>query len=243
MGDNDSRPVAVITGASSGVGLDLAGLLALQGKCPTVMVARSKDKLERAAEKISSEGGDCLPYAADISREEEVVALSDHVEKQYGRVNFLINNAGLGVFKPLHETSKEEWNLMHETMVLGTFFCTKYLLPLILKAGLPRHILINSSYWGYRGDVCDCTAYNSAKFAQRGLAQSLREELRKDRVKVTCLLPASIDTPFFDGECSWEHTPERILSSKGVAQVIYDILHYRGNLVVEEAIIQAIDPD
>ncbi|MFO7951347.1 MAG: SDR family oxidoreductase [Bacillota bacterium] len=188
-------------------------------------------------------GGGCLPYALDIRNENEVAALGEELKERYGRVNFLINNAGQGIFKPLPDITVDEWNLMHETMVLGSFLCTKYLLPLILDAENPRHILINSSFWGQQGCVANCSAYNSAKFAQRGLAQSLREELRRENVKVTCFLPASIDTPFFDGDFSWKHTPEKILSPEDLAEVVYDILHYPGNLVVEEITIQAVDPD
>ncbi len=244
MGKNvEQKPVAVVTGASSGVGKDIASILALKGGCLTILVSRSKEKLSNAAAEISGQGGECLSYAADIRSEEEMAAMAEEIKKRYGRVNFLINNAGQGIFKAIGDLIVDEWNLMHETMVLGSFLCTKHLLPLMVNAAGYRHILINSSFWGVEGRVAKCTAYNSAKFAQRGFAQSLREELRQQGVKVTCFLPASIDTPFFDGEDTWEHTPERILSSKDLAQVVYDILYYPGNLVVEEMAVQAIDPD
>ncbi len=239
----EGKTIIVITGASSGLGRDLAINLAKHKENHVVLTARSENKLTEVAEQINSTGGKAYVFAADITEERDVIALSEFLKNTFGRVNVLINNAGLGIFKPLVDLSSEEWKVMNDTMVYGTFLCTKYILPLILDSVEPRHIIINSSFWGIKGDTPLCTAYIAAKFAQRGMSLSLREELRYHNVKVTCLMPGSIKTPFFDYGGGWPHDPNRILSSEDLAEVVNDIIHYKGNLVVEEIVVQAVNPD
>ncbi len=243
MINNENKTIIVITGASSGMGRDLAISLAKHKENHVVLTARSENKLAEVAEQINSAGGKAYVFAADITEERDVIALSEFLKNTFGRVNVLINNAGLGIFKPLVDLSSEEWKVMNDTMVYGTFLCTKYILPLILESVEPRHIIINSSFWGIKGDTPLCTAYIAAKFAQRGMSLSLREELRYHNIKVTCLMPGSINTPFFDYGGGWPHDPNRILSSEDLAEVVNDIIHYKGNLVVEEIVVQAVNPD
>ena len=241
---SDGKTIIVITGASSGFGKDMAINLSKHKNNHVVLTARSESKLVELTETINSMGGNACMFTADITEESDVVALSEYLKSKFGRANVLINNAGLGIFKPLIELTSEEWKVMNDTMVYGTFLCTKYILPLILDSEEdPRHIIINSSFWGIKGDTPLCTAYIAAKFAQRGLSLSLREELRYHNIKVTCLMPGSINTPFFDHGGGWPHDPNRILSSEELAEVVNDIIHYKGNLVVEEIVIQGVNPD
>ncbi len=239
----NSKTVVVITGASSGLGRDISITMAKNKNHHIVMVARNKVKLEEVKDTIEQNGGSATFYAADISSEEEIKGLANYLKEGFGKVNILINNAGLGIFKPMIELTSEEWKAMQDTMIFGTFICTKYLLPMILCANEPRHVLINSSYWGLKGDTPLCTAYIASKFAQRGISLSLREELRYHNIKVTCLLPGSIQTPFFDHGGGWPHDPNRILSSEDLAELVNDIVNYKGNLVVEEVVIQGVNPD
>ena len=237
----DSR-IIVITGASSGVGEYAARRLGRDKENHLVLVARREENLAKLADEITSLGGSATIFPADVTDEDSVKDLSYYLGEAYGRVNVLFNNAGLGIFRPLIELEPQEWKLMNDVMVYGTFLCTKHLLPLMMEATEPRHVLVNSSLWGFRGDTALCTAYVAAKFAQRGLTLSLREELRHHDIKVTCLMPGSIDTPFFDDN-SWAHDPTRILDPEELAEVIRDIIEYRGNLVIEDVVIQSINPD
>ncbi len=239
----NSKTVVVITGASSGLGRDLSITMSKNKDHHIILVARNKEKLSEVKDIIVENGGHASFYTADISNEEEIKDLADYLKEAFGKVNILINNAGLGIFKPMIDLTSEEWKLMQDTMIFGTFLCTKYLLPMILQANEPRHVLINSSYWGIKGDTPLCTAYVASKFAQRGISLSLREELRYHNIKVTCLLPGSIHTPFFDHGGGWAHDPKRMLSSEDLAELINDIVHYKGNLVVEEVVVQGINPD
>jgi len=239
----EAKKVAVITGASSGIGRETAIYLAVHGGYTSVLVSRSEENLVKTKEAIEGEGGQALVFPADISKETQVRKLQRFLAKELGRVNVLFNNAGVGIFKPLHELSGQEWKTMHDTMVLGSFLCTRYLLPMIMETETPRHIIINSSMWGIRTNRALCTAYVSAKCAQRALAASLREELRPYNIKVTCLLPGSVDTAFYHYGGGWPHNPERILRARDIAKVVEHIISCEGNVTLEEVVIQGVNPD
>lgn len=238
----NEQQIIVVTGASSGIGRDTAFKLSQSKENTIILIARNAEKLQVIADTIGRGGGNAVPYPMDITDEEQVVALAEFLEDKYEYVSVLFNNAGLGIFKPVVETSTKDWLEMHNTMVYGTFIMTKHLIPLLINSAGMKHIVINSSYWGMRGDTPLCSGYVAAKFAQRGFSLSLREEVRVHGIKVTCLMPASVNTPFFDNN-GWVHDPHRILESEDLAKVIADIIQYPGNLVVEDIIIQSINPD
>jgi len=240
---DETQKVAVITGASSGIGRETAIYLAVHGGYTSVLVSRNEENLVKTKETIEGEGGQALVFPADVSRETQVKKLQRFLAGELGKVNVLFNNAGVGIFKPLHELSGQEWKTMHDTMVLGSFLCTRYLLPLIMETETPRHIIINSSMWGIRTNRALCTAYVSAKCAQRAMAASLREELRAYNIKVTCLLPGSVDTAFYHHGGGWPHNPERILSARDVAKVVEHIISCEGNVTLEEVVVQGVNPD
>lgn len=231
--------VVVITGASSGVGREMA--LTLSRQAQVVAVARSEQKLAQ----LQNEVGERLSvFVGDMSKEDEISALTEYVNNKFGKLNILINNAGMGTFKPLLETETAEWREMHDTMVLGTFLCCRYLIPLIQQAGYNerRQVIINASRWAEQGRIKFCSGYVAAKFAQRGLSQVLREELRYEGIKVILLMPGSIDTPFFDNS-GWTHDPGRILDPKAIAKMTKQVINQPNGYVVEEVIFQAINPD
>ena len=241
------KNIVVITGASSGVGRDIVLKLAEQNNNHIVMVARNQDKMNKLKEEIDGNeeyNSTCSVFQCNVGKEADVVKLTNYIEKEIGKVNVLFNNAGLGIFGSTTDMSADDWDIMHDTMVKGTFLCCKYLTPLILKSSFEekRHILINGSYYGANGRVSLCSGYIAAKFAQRGFAMSLREELRHQNIKVTVILPGSINTPFFDNT-GWMHDPNRILNSEELAKAIVDLISYNSNFVVEEVLIQAINPD
>lgn len=238
------KTVVVITGASSGVGKDAAIELSKNENYHIVLVARNAEKLNETKQEIENHNGNAYNFATDISIESGVKDLAEYIEKTFGKLNVLINNAGMGIFKPIVDLELDEWNLMHDTMVVGTFLCCKYLIPLILKSNHEekRQIIINSSFWGQYGRTPLCASYIAAKFAQRGFSLSLREELRHQNIKVICLMPGSIDTPFFS-EGGWVHDPNRILNSKEIAKMLNDLVKYNSNFVIEEIVVQAINPD
>ncbi|MBW2995386.1 SDR family NAD(P)-dependent oxidoreductase [Candidatus Woesearchaeota archaeon] len=231
--------VALVTGASSGIGKAIAEKLCREG-VKVALLSEKPDELEKVAEEIRNNGGDAFAAPAGLTKQEEVKAAVDKVLEHYKGVDILVNNAGLGMFKNIEDLTVEEWDLHINVMLRGHFLVTKYLLPQLYekKAG---HIIFLSSLWAKKF-CAKCSAYTAAKFGIRGFVQSLREEARPHNVKVTNVMPGTVKSPFFD-KAEWTTDLSKALETEDVANLISDLLKYPDRAVVEEVILQAIQPD
>ncbi|TDF97522.1 SDR family NAD(P)-dependent oxidoreductase [Paenibacillus piri] len=185
--------IAVITGASSGLGAILARQLSERGAVP-VLMARSEDKLSLAAAALA--GRPHGMYKLDVTSTEQVMRTMQQVMDRYGRIDILINNAGYGVFESFVEASLEEIESMMDVNYLGTVRCTKAVLPYMLKAG-SGHIVNIASMAGKIGSA-KSSGYAATKHAVLGFTNSLRQELAGSGVSLTAVNPGPIDTPFFE---------------------------------------------
>ncbi len=185
--------VAIITGASSGLGRATARVLAGAGM-KLIVTARRADRLIELAEQVSALGGACLPVvgdAAEPSIAEQCVALA---QKQFGRVDVLVNNAGAGMYKQFVDSSIEEFDTMMRANVRSGFVFSRCVAP-HLVAQRSGDIVFVSSVAGLVGTPNEAV-YCASKFAQVGLAQSLAEELHPFGVKVCVLCPGGMKTEF-----------------------------------------------
>jgi NADP-dependent 3-hydroxy acid dehydrogenase YdfG len=181
--------IAVVTGASSGIGMATARELAGQGFHP-VMTARRRDRLDALVTQI---GG--TAYTLDIRDAAAITAFALWVQREFGRVDVLVNNAGLALGRePLAETSDDDWVRMMETNVLGVARMTRALLP-SLRQPPSAHIVNIGSVAGfdvYKGG----SGYTSSKHALRAITQSLRLELNGEPIRVTEVAPGMTETEF-----------------------------------------------
>jgi len=188
--------VVVITGASAGIGRALAIELAKEG-AQLVLAARRLDRLE---ELNASIGGAHLCVKTDVSNEAECQSLIKATINRFGRLDTLVCNAGYGLLSTVADTSAREMQAIFQTNVFGTTDCIRAAVPVLrrqeLKEGWRGQIMIVSSAAGRRGIPC-FGAYSATKFAQLGLAESLRIELRSWRIAVTSVHPIGTDTDFF----------------------------------------------
>jgi NAD(P)-dependent dehydrogenase (short-subunit alcohol dehydrogenase family) len=187
MGKFQGR-VIVVTGADRGIGLAIAQALAGEG-ARLVLVARDRDKLKRAARQV---GGGAVQIAADVTRPADVNRLFRAVRKKHGRLDVLVNNAGVFTYKPFVRTTLKDWRDNIETNLTSIFLTVHAALPLLAKSKAPHlvNVLSISSIQAF----ANCSAYCAAKFGALGLTRVLREELRGDRIRVTAVLPGTTDT-------------------------------------------------
>lgn len=185
--------VAVITGASSGIGAIMAQQLAAQGAIP-VLMARSVEKLGAAAAALN--GREHAVYSLDVTSTAQVTAVMEQVLERFGRIDILINNAGYGVFETFLSASLDEIEQMMDVNYMGTVRCTKAVLPHMVKRG-SGHIVNIASMAGKIGSA-KSTGYSATKHAVLGFTNCLRQELNGTGVYVTAINPGPIDTPFFD---------------------------------------------
>jgi NAD(P)-dependent dehydrogenase (short-subunit alcohol dehydrogenase family) len=181
----------LITGASRGIGLAIARALGGAG-AELILVARKRGLLARAAQQIP---GTVMSLPVDVTKPADVNRLMTRIKTQIGRLDVLINNAGVFTFKPFAQTTLEDWKSNIETNLTSIFLTTHAALPLLKRSqGDVLNILSVSS----RVAFANCSAYTAAKFGALGLTGVLRRELRADGIRVMAALPGMTDTRMKD---------------------------------------------
>ena len=189
--------VAVITGASAGIGWSTAVALAEEG-ANLVLTARRSERLKKLEDMVHKAGGQAVSIAGD-AREEEIARMTiNKALETYGSLNILINNAGMGNYKNIIDTEPAEYDEMMDTNVRSTFLFTRYAVPLMVKQGSGTILIISSmaGIYGFAGEAVYC----ATKFAQVGFAQALDKELRPFGIKVGVICPGGVKTEFALGK-------------------------------------------
>lgn len=183
--------VAVITGASKGLGKQMAEALAEAGAA-VALVARNQKLLEGVREEIASRGGKAQAFVADVTSEAAVAALADDVQSRVGVPDILINNAGINLRKPLHEFTLEEWHGVMHTNLDGPFLCTRAFVPGMIKKQFGRILNMTStmSHVSLRGRA----AYSASKSGLLGMTKALALELAAFNITVNGISPGPFAT-------------------------------------------------
>lgn len=183
--------VAAVTGASSGIGEATALMLAERGAA-VALGARREDRISELAEKISADGGTALAIPTDLAEEPSARAFIETASSELGRLDFLINNAGVMLLGPVHDADTEHWRRMVDVNVLGLLWCTHAALPVMAKQD-SGHIVNVSSVAG-RTAGPGSAVYNLTKWGVVGFSEGLRQEVLDMGVRVTVIEPAYVET-------------------------------------------------
>jgi short-subunit dehydrogenase len=189
-----SRVVA-ITGASAGIGRATALRLARDGAA-VVVCARRADRLEAVVAEIAAAGGQAVPVVADVRSGADMETLVARALERFGRLDVMMCNAGFGVAGAIDEVPPDQMQRLMDINYTGTYHATRAALA-VFRRQQSGHIVIVSSIVGKRG-VPYMGAYAATKFAQTGLAECLRAELRGTSIHVSVVFPVSTETEFFD---------------------------------------------
>jgi short-subunit dehydrogenase len=187
--------VVAITGASAGIGRATALRLARDGAA-LVVCARRADRLAAVAADIAAAGGQALPIAGDVTREEDMAQLVARAVDRFGRLDVMMCNAGFGVAGAIDDITPDQMQKLMDVNYTGTYHATRAALP-VFRRQRSGHLIIVSSIVGKRG-VPYMGAYSATKFAQVGLAECLRSELAGSSIHVSVVFPVSTETEFFD---------------------------------------------
>jgi NADP-dependent 3-hydroxy acid dehydrogenase YdfG len=189
--------IALVTGASSGIGEATARRLAEEG-ASVVLVARRHDRLEALATEIEQTGGSALPVQADIADRTQAEAAVQQSIEQFGRLDILVNNAGLMLLGPIVDADPDEWDRMIAINAQGLLYMTHAALPHLLKAAEdgPRQVadIVNISSVAGRVAGKGFGVYNLTKFGVNGFTESLRQEVTERHVRVGVLEPGAVTT-------------------------------------------------
>jgi NADP-dependent 3-hydroxy acid dehydrogenase YdfG len=191
MADPLEGKVALITGASSGIGEATAVALAAEGAAVS-LGARRKDRIDALAERISGDGGRALAIESDITDEAAANALVERTASELGGLDILVNNAGVMLLGPVAGADTEHWRRMVYVNLLGLLYCTHAALPVMGEGG-SGHILNVSSVAG-RIATMGSAVYNMTKWGVVAFSEALRQEVLHANVRVTCVEPGFVET-------------------------------------------------
>jgi 3-oxoacyl-[acyl-carrier protein] reductase len=213
--------VAIVTGAGRGTGRSIALALAGQGLAIT-LVARSRPELEQVAAEIEASGGRALVAPADVADEQQAAQVVADTVAAFGRLDLLVNNAGLGRYGPLETYPLDDWQRTLATNLTGPFLMSRAALPHLRRQPGSAIISIGSgaSLQGY----ANLAAYAASKFGLRGFMQSLAQEAPE--VKVCTILPGSILTDFGPrARAEKAASGQKYLAPEDVAEAVLFLLH------------------
>lgn len=195
MSDNIEGKVVVITGASSGLGEATARLLSAQG-ASVVLGARRVDRLKSLADELTGAGGKALAITMDVTHRDEVKRLVDAAVQANGRVDVMINNAGLMPQSLLERLKIDEWDRMIDVNIKGVLYGIAAVLP-YMKAQEAGHIINISSVAGHKVGP-GSAVYAATKHAVRALSEGLRQEVKPYNIRTTVISPGAVATELPD---------------------------------------------
>ena len=187
--------IALVTGASSGIGEATAQALA-QGGAKVAVAARRREKLDALVSRIQAGGGQAVALTADVSSPEAAAKMVQDAEAHFGRLDILVNNAGVMYLEPTAEADLGRWRHMLELNVLGLIAASQAALP-GMRARRDGHIVNIASTAGRIANP-NSAGYSATKFGVVGFSEALRKELVKDRVRVTVVEPGIVETELRD---------------------------------------------
>jgi len=185
-----------VSGGSSGIGLAIARTLGEEGYALTVS-ARRPEKLEEAAEGLRSEGYDVLSVPANMTSEDEVVGLVSAHRERFGRLDVLVNNAGVGFGQPIGEIVTKRLDMQLDVNLRSIIIATREALPLLLEAGAEHRkaLIVNTASIAGKSGQGWLSVYSASKFGVVGFSQATQRELDGKGIQVMALCPGFVDTP------------------------------------------------
>lgn len=213
-----SGKFAVVTGGTKGIGKAIAEALAVAG-ASVAICGRSQAEITSTVAGINPRiRGIAIGKVVDLRNSDEVSGFFEFVDSEFGGIDILVNNAGVGIFRSVRDLTISDWRTTLETNLSAVFYCCHEALPrMIIRGG---GSIINISSLAGRNPFAGGAAYNASKFALNGFSEALMLDHRNDNIRVTYVMPGSVDTGFSprSERAPWKIAPE------DVAQVVMDVL-------------------
>jgi NAD(P)-dependent dehydrogenase (short-subunit alcohol dehydrogenase family) len=224
---------ALVTGGGRGIGAAIALKLAGLG-ATTIVCGRTLARLQHTAGQIRSAGGQGEAMACDVADWNSVAALAERVQKTFGRLDVLVNNAGIGWSGgPLHTMPPEKWDPVLNTNLRGVFYTIRAFAPLMISGG--GGDIINISSIAGKNALPNGAAYSASKWGLNGLTYSVAEELRGHNIRVAVICPGSTHTEFSRHEGK---SPDKMLMPEDVAHAVAMLVTQRPQAFVSEVILR-----
>ncbi|GAC1426722.1 MAG: SDR family oxidoreductase [Candidatus Velthaea sp.] len=240
---SDTHKVALITGASSGIGAATARELASRGY-HLALAARRRDALEVVASEVRTQGGGAIPIACDMTKPDQIATCVAHTMKEFGRIDVLVNSAGVMHIGMIDGGNVEEWRQMIDTNLVGLMLMTREVLP-HMKAADSGHIINISSVAG-KIIRTGSGVYNVTKWGVNVFTEALRQELVTENIRVTSIGPGAVNTELMDnigdpearaGFKAWIASIES-LGPEDIARAVGYVVEQPNNVSVNDLVIR-----
>jgi len=222
--------VAIVTGASRGIGRAISVALA-QDAATVVLAARSIQKLQETADKVTEAGGKAEIVVTELTEEESIKNLVKVTSEKFSRLDILVNNAGVTHSAKLEETATEDWERCMQINARAPFILCREALPL-LKKSQAGYIINIASVVGVKGYPLQ-SAYTSSKHALRGMTISLAEELKGSNIRVHLLCPGGVDTELVQ-KVRPDIKKDELMQPEEIAELVLYLVTHKGNAVIDE---------
>jgi NAD(P)-dependent dehydrogenase (short-subunit alcohol dehydrogenase family) len=227
---------ALVTGGSSGIGLAIARALAEDGYAVTLS-ARRPDKLEQAARGLIDEGFEVTAAPANVASEEDVKALVAGHRERYGRLDVLVNNAGVGIGGALEEVETKKLDMQMDVNLRSYVIAMREAMGMLKEAGAEhgKALIVNTASIAGKGGQGWLAVYSATKAGVIGLSQAAQMEVGKDGVQVTALCPAFVDTPMTEW-VQGQVKPEEMIQPEDLAETVRLLLRTSRYCLIPEVV-------
>lgn len=244
MSENIEGKVIVITGASSGMGASAARHLANEG-AKVVLGARRNERIQQLAAEINKNGGKAIAKATDVTKREQLKDLVELAVEKFGKVDVIINNAGIMPLSPLEELKIDEWDQMIDVNFKGVLYGIAAVLP-HMKKQKSGHIINVSSVAGHKMWP-NSSVYGATKYAVRALSEGLRQEVKPYNIRTTIVSPGSVETELLDhisdkeiAESIHKRTDEYALAPDSFAKIVAFAISQPAEVDINEVLFRSV---
>lgn len=234
-----NQPVVWITGASTGIGFEIAKVFAKAGYI-VIATARRKSRLVSLVNELKFAGHEAYALVCNVQSERGVISTKKKILEKCGKIDLVINNAGVTVFKSFIDTKSYEYDYVMDTNVRGSFLMTKAVLPLMMKKR--KGHIINVLSVAANTYFEDSSVYSASKAALYAMSSVLRNEVRRYNIKISNVLPGNVDTPMWDSKVRAKYK-NRMMTPKEIAEIILSIASQPKKVVIEDVVIKPIKGD
>ncbi len=227
---------AIVTGGSSGIGLAISRALAEDGYAVTIS-ARRPDKLEQAAASLTADGLDVTAVPANVASEEEIKALIAAHEERCGRLDVLVNNAGVGIGSAIDEVETKKMDMQFDVNLRSYVIAMRDAMPLLRKAGAEhgKALIVNTASIAGKGGQGWLAVYSATKAGVIGLSQATQMEVGSAGIQVTALCPAFVDTPMTEW-VQGQVKPEEMIQPEDLAETVRLLLRTSRYCLIPEIV-------
>lgn len=230
--------VGIVTGGTKGIGRAISEALVREG-VNVCISARSRNEIDQTLEDLCAlKAGNATGIVSDVCNYSQVKPLFELAVGQFGGLDILVNNAGIGLFQTVEEMTPEDFRSVLETNLFGVFYCCHEAIPLMKQRG-GGYIINMSSLAGVNAHP-QMAAYNASKFGLNGFSEALMQEVRHDNIKVSYIMPGSVNTHFGGDEPSPDQAWQ--LQPSDIGKVVLDLLHNDSRALVSRVEIRPSKP-